>query len=355
MTDLTEFHEAEHVEKSAKAERRIEHLSREVKGLKTRLELETQQREDLTRTISVLQQADDMRLSPPRWLKPAKPKRHRSTLVAVLSDLHLDQVVDAAEMRGLNAYNRQIAVGRLREWAENVVNLGQHHINDVRWDGVVVPVLGDLYPGDIHLELVRSNEAHTLASVEFWADHLVAALRLVADAYGKVHVPWVVGNHGRTTVKPVFSGRATSNVDWLTGRIVARELKGDKRFTFDVPVSMETSFTAYSTTFQCYHGETNGGGGIGGIWPPIMRLDAKKRQRQSAVGDPYDHLLIGHWHQLVFAKGFTVNGSMVGYDEYAYGNSLGYEPPQQAFLVVHPEHGITIRGPIHCQPKGEVW
>lgn len=345
MTDLSEFESNTELGKV-----RRERDRHKLHGVKLEAEIE-----QLRVRLSTIEAADDLRLNPPKWTKPARPKRAASILVAVLSDLHLDQVVDAAEMRGANAYNRKIALGRLREWAENVVTLGTHYISDVRWDGVVVPVLGDLYPGDIHTELVRSNEAHTLASVEFWCDQLVAALRLVADAYGKVHVPWIVGNHGRTTFKPVFSGRAPSNVDWLTGRIVTRELKGDKRFTFDVPVSMETTFDAYATRFQCYHGETNGGGGIGGIWPPIMRLDANKRRRQAAVGEPYDHLLIGHWHQLVFGKGFTVNGSLVGFDEYAFGLSLTPEPPQQAFLVVHPKHGITIRGPIHCVPNDEVW
>jgi hypothetical protein len=308
---------------------------------------------ELTAKLGVLEVVDSHRSDPPKWMA-GKARKSEQMMVAIASDWHLDQRTNLDEMRGANAYNRQIALLRVEAWASNVCKLRE--LLPANWQGIVTPFLGDMFPGDLHEELRRGNEAHTVASVEFWCDYIVAALLVIADAWGKVHVPAVVGNHGRLTVKPIFQGRATSNVDWLVMRMVARQLKHDKRITFDIPVSMETQFKVYGTIFQCYHGETNGGKGIGGIWPPIMRLDANKRSRQDAVGEPYHHMILGHWHQLTFGRGFTINGSLVGFDEYAYGNSFTPEPPQQAFLVVHPEHGITLRGPVHVlDRKKEGW
>jgi hypothetical protein len=49
----------------------------------------------------------------PRWLTPKSPaKGHRATLNLLLTDTHFDEVVDPAQIDGLNAYNREIAVMR---------------------------------------------------------------------------------------------------------------------------------------------------------------------------------------------------------------------------------------------------
>ena len=83
------------------------------------------------------------------------------------------------------------------------------------------------------------------------------------------------------------------------------------------------------------HGDqTRGGGGIGGIWPPLMRLHARKQQRQSALGRPFAHLWLGHWHQATFGPSFTVNGSLVGYSAFSAECNFPVEPPQQVVAFV---------------------
>lgn len=59
-----------------------------------------------------------------------------------------------------------------------------------------------------------------------------------------------------------------------------------------------------------------------------------------------DWLVMGHWHQYFHGKGLIVSGSMKGYDEYAYVSNFEPEPPQLAFWVTTPEHGVTISAPI---------
>jgi hypothetical protein len=105
------------------------------------------------------------------------------------------------------------------------------------------------------------------------------------------------------------------------------------------------------------HGDqASGGQGIGGIWPPLMRLDARKRQRQEAVNQGYDLLVMGHWHTLTYGPSFIVNGAMKGYDEYAFTQNFGFEEPSQAAWLMTPEHGKTWTAPIFCQdPVAEGW
>jgi len=65
---------------------------------------------------------------------------------------------------------------------------------------------------------------------------------------------------------------------------------------------------------------------------------------------------LGHWHTLMFAPNFVVNGTTKGYDEYAFTSNFGYEEPSQALFLMTPEHGKTFTAPIHCADrKKEGW
>jgi len=56
---------------------------------------------------------------------------------------------------------------------------------------------------------------------------------------------------------------------------------------------------------------------------------------------------MGHWHQYIHHSRVIVNGSLKGYDEYAYSNNFGFERPQQALWLTHPSYGITYRMPVY--------
>ena len=296
---------------------------------------------------------------PPAWLRkaPRSGTKHHGTPWLLLSDLHLDEVVNPAEMMGVNAYNRKIAEQRMAATFESTVKITQDYWAGINYDGIVVPLMGDLYSGDIHEELAETNEDSILGSILHWSDHLAAGLLLLADTFGHVHVPVVVGNHGRQSRKPRAKFRARTNYDWLTGHLLARQFKGDKRVTFDVSESADCLVQSYGHKVMVTHGDqANGGNGIGGAFMPIMRLDAKKRQRQAAVHQSYDLMVLGHWHTLMFGPNFVVNGSLKGYDEYAAVSNFGFEEPAQALFLMTPEHGKSWTAPIlPMNRKREGW
>ena len=302
----------------------------------------------LERELGVLSKVGT-RAAPPAWLKspPKRTKQHHATPWLLLSDLHLDEVVRPEEISHVNAYNREIARQRLHRTAEGFVKVCRDYWTGLTYDGAVVALGGDLFSGDIHEELAQTNEDTTLGSLDYWIDELAAVLVMLADEFGKVHVPVVVGNHGRTSRKPRAKLRARDNFDWFMGRALQRVFRNDSRVTFDVSDNADCAIPSYDRTVMLTHGDqARGGGGIGGIWPPIMRLDARKRARYDAVQQGYDLLIMGHWHQLVYGPSFIVNGSLKGYDEYAHLNSFGFEPPQQAAWLMTPQHGKTWTAPI---------
>lgn len=313
---------------------------------------------DLRRIVEVIESTERVTLTPPTWLTP-RPSRtaKRATLVALLSDTHFDEVVRADEVGGLNAYDRRIAEMRLHAWVDGIVKMARHYLSGVTYDGVVVLLGGDIFSGDIHDELKETNEDSILGSLIHWSERLTAALTVLADEFGKVHVAAVPGNHGRLTRKPRAKLRARTNLDWLLARMLERHFAADRRITFQVDDGADTLLRIYGHGHLLTHGDqASGGGGIGGIWPPIMRLRARKAERAMATGQPFDTLWMGHWHRLIATPGLIVNGSLKGTDEYAFINNFGHEPPQQALAIVTPEHNVTWQCPVFVlDRKKERW
>jgi hypothetical protein len=317
-----------------------------------------EQLEKAEKALAIVQKVENAELQPPTWLSPvAKRAKSAATLVLMLSDTHFDEVVLPDEVDGLNAYNRHIATLRMQRWTQNVVKLARHHLAGVKYDGCVLLLGGDTFSGDIHEELNQTNEDSMLGSLLYWAEQLAAAVDVLATEFKNVHVASVPGNHGRTTRKPRAKLRARTNFDWLLAKMLERHYANDKRATFQIPEAADCLVRIYDTNHLLTHGDqTSGGGGIGGIYPPIMRMRARKAQRYLATGQSFDTLWLGHWHQYLPSPGMVVNGSLKGLDEYAYINNFGYEQPQQALALVVPEKGITLQAPVFCMDrKKEGW
>lgn len=289
----------------------------------------------------------------PKWARRKRQPRgeHRATAVAVLSDTHFDEVVNPDELDGLNAYNREIAGLRLERFFDRIPWLAKSHLDGLTYDGIVLPVLGDLVSGNLH-DLQETNDAYLPDTVSYWPERIASGIEYLADEFGRVHVPWIVGNHGRLTRKPRTKGRVRDNLDWLLGQLVSGALT-DERITFDIPDSTDVLVPVYDYTILCTHGDqASGGQGIAGIWPPLFRMLQKKRVRAA-----FDLLLMGHFHQLIPpATGLGVNGALKGYDEFAAVNNFRPEPAQQMFFTVVPEHGVTWSAPIRvADRKAEGW
>lgn len=314
--------------------------------------------DELQRTIDLLELVRDSECVPPQWLLPKSSGRKKhATLALLLSDTHFDEVVHPEEVGFLNKYDRRIAEMRLRAWTENSVKLARHYLSGVTYDGVVLMLGGDTFSGDIHEELAQTNADTILGSVLHWTEQLSASINVLAGEFGKVHVAAVPGNHGRLSRKPRMKLRSKTNMDWLLAKMLERTFVADKRVTFQVGENADALISIYGKGHLLTHGDqVNGGGGIGGIWPPIMRMRARKAQRAMEINEPFQTLWMGHWHQLIQTPGIIVNGSLKGTDEYAWINNFGHEVPQQALAVVTPEHGVTMQAPVFCMDrKKEKW
>lgn len=315
---------------------------------------------DLEQIVGVQSAVTATEIKPPRWARPRKRNTgHRATLCSVLSDTHFDEVVRPEEVRHLNAYGRTIAEMRLRRYFERLVTYPRNYLAGVEIDGAMVMLGGDIITGSIHEELAETNEDTVLGTVLHYTPLICAGIEMVAEEYGNVLVPVVHGNHGRLTKKPRAKLAARDNLDWLIGQQVAKHFASDDRVRVETTDGTDVLATIYDTTFLLTHGDqAKGGGGIGGIWPPIMRMLAKKQQTYAAQDLTFDVAVMGHWHSLITAptQGLIVNGSLKGWDEYAARSNFLPERPQQAMWLVTPEHGVTWTAPVLvADRKAEGW
>jgi hypothetical protein len=331
--------------------------ARETRRLQARLRAQAAEMADLRRMLDFVRAIDQVKVRPATWKTPARAKQNHAVATVMLTDMHFDEVVDPAQVDGYNAYNRQIAELRLRKWADSIVKLTRDDISNTTWDGCVVLVGGDIFSGNIHEELKETNAGTLFEAVVHWLEPMISAFRLLGDAFGRVELDMVVGNHGRMTRKPRAKDRAQDNVEWLMYRLIERELRGDARFTVRVSEGADLRVSIYGTRYLLTHGDQfRGGSGISGALAPLMLGQARKLRRELVAGAPFDWLTIGHWHQLWFGKGIIIGGTLKGIDEYAWQGSFEPEPPAQAFWVTDPRHGITLRAPIHVMDRrAEGW
>lgn len=284
----------------------------------------------------------------PKWMvKPSKSKKNIGVPTLFASDWHWGEIVDPKQIGGVNEFNMTIAQDRARAMIDTTIELCRNHLSTIEYPGIVFALGGDMVSGDIHEELIATNEMEIMPTVvDLWGV-LVWCIDRLADEFGNVFIPCVTGNHGRNTHKIRAKGRNYTSFDWLLYQFLAKRFEQDKRVRFLIPEGPDAVYSVFGHRYCLTHGDQfRGGDGMIGALGPIVRGDHKKRSRNAQIDKEYDTLLLGHWHQLIQLQRLIVNGSLKGYDEYANQNNFGYEPPRQAMWITDATHGITFSAPV---------
>lgn len=289
-------------------------------------------------------------IDPPAWtLKPVSADVPGVPML-FLSDFHWGEVVKPAQINYVNDFNLSIAQARLKHTTEKAVHLLNVLDPKMRYPGIVCALGGDMISGNIHEELMATNQLNTMPTVLDLYEHMITALKTLADTFGNVFVPCVGGNHGRDTKKTWSKDRNHTSFDWLLYQFLARHFAADKRFTFYIPEGSDALFKLYNTRFLLTHGDQfKAGDSIIGPIGPLTRGAQKKQTRNQAVDQEFDVMMAGHWHQYIFLNYLLVNGSLKGYDEYAAQGNFRFEPPRQALVTVHPDYDINWAMPVRCE------
>lgn len=314
------------------------------------MQLRTMKDETLTdqfvkQKIIRLSEAD---VEPPKWLVESPKKGHVTGVPTIFaSDWHWGEVVDTKQINEVNNYDIGIAQKRAKALIQTSIDILKNRFAEPNYPGIVFALGGDMVSGDIHEELSVTNEVEIMpAVIDLWGI-LIWCIKTLADEFGNVFVPCVTGNHGRNTHKMRMKNRNFTSFDWLVYQFLSKHFEEDKRVQFLIPDGSDAYYQIYGHRYLLTHGDQfRGGDGMIGALGPIIRGDHRKRSRNAQIDTEYDTMLLGHWHQLIQLQRLIVNGSLKGYDEYAYQSNFPYEPPRQALWLTHPEHGITFSAPI---------
>lgn len=291
-----------------------------------------------------------------------KGKAHAGVPTLFLSDWHWGEQVDPRQVEFLNDFNLSIAKNRADRVFNTSLELLFHHQAGQCYDGIVVPLGGDMLSGIIHEDLWRTNQETVQESTWNLAETLAHHLTVLAENFEWVYVPCVVGNHGRVDPKMGVKNAVRNNSDWMLYRLVSalveRNTNANKSAgSVDVHISdsLDLRYGVYGTNYLLTHGDqfslpsTN----HSNLWSNLASQLKSKQSRSSkfARQETVDYMVCGHFHQYGTTGSVIVNGSLKGYDEYAYKKNYEFERPVQALWVTHPEYGITGHYPVFADEQ----
>jgi len=290
----------------------------------------------------------------PEWAVdrgPASGAPHVAVLVT--SDFQWGETIDRDNMDGINEFNVAIAERRYRLLVERTIDISFEHLPKNKYSGLIYLRLGDAVSGNIHEELRETNELSAIPAVRSLVASETWGLKQLADAFGRVHVVNVPGNHGRTQLKPP-SKKVSDNYDTLSAWWLESEFRGDNRITWQTPESTDAVFDLHGRLYLATHGDNIGSrGGQGFIGPAATILRGMKMTMDEYArrGVALSKMFVGHFHSAFdLGRGWS-NGSLPGYSEFARVNRMTPEPPIQWLIFMHPRYGPTSQWRVLLDPE----
>ena len=329
-------------------------IARTLRVIRTQCRDQQQELDDIRNRLGLYERIEGSRITPPKWLTPKRKKSdiHLAIPSMLLTDIHWGERIAAEQVGGINKYDVEIAHARVRRAFDRAVFVARQSWAGIEYEGFNLLLGGDILSGVIHEELRETNEETVFASILGAVEALTAGVRLLANEFPSVHVASVVGNHGRLTRKPRAKNKATESLDWMAYQLLARELESTPNVTTQVAEAADLKFSVYNSRICLTHGDQfRGGSGIAGALSPLLLGVHRKLKRDAAAGQPFDVLVMGHWHHSYWMQDLIVGGSIKGYDEYAYDRNLGYQEPLATLWLNTPEHGITTYSPLFVQDR----
>jgi len=218
-------------------------------------------------------------------------------------------------------------------------------------------MLGDMISGDIHDELARTNIDNCMGQMIRGANLISQAIMLLAPNFEKIHIPCVVGNHGRMTRKPPMKDKYM-DWDYMLYQWVAAFCRNQSNITFDISKSFVSSFKVFDKTVLIMHGDSIVGAGSGqAILKAVAGMRSVFQYQKTAKGDDtyipseFDSVMMGHFHKVdeydIGTGEVHICGTMKGVDEFAMQRLHVATRPKQIVTYWHPDHGCVGKETIY--------
>jgi hypothetical protein len=271
-----------------------------------------------------------------------------ATAVAMASDWHVEEYVPQRADTGGNFYDLSVAEKRCRRFFDGLLWLLAFNRGAFAIRSLLLWLGGDLMTGYLRNENREENELSPVETVNVLRTWLIAGIDLLLKdpELAEIVIPCSHGNHGRTTELRQISTGAKNSFEWLLYQMLSAHYGPSHpqhtRVKFITDQSNHQYVKVYDFDLHFTHGdEVKFQGGVGGIAVPLMKAVSGWDQVRRCH---YHHL--GHFHQYTDYGSATVNGSLIGYNQYAMSIRAFPEPPQQAFYILDSKRGKTCKSPI---------
>ena len=168
---------------------------------------------------------------------------------------------------------------------------------------------------------------------------------LLKEGPYQLEIDCVPGNHGRMTKKPRIQNATETSLETFMFHALASRFESNPRVRFNVASSKMLYRRFFERfTMRLIHGDdVKFGGGVGGITIPIRKKLAGWDKAIKA-----DLTVMGHFHQMLDGGDFLVNGSLIGYNEFAQAIGASPEEARQQFFLIHARNGgeKSITAPV---------
>jgi hypothetical protein len=267
-------------------------------------------------------------------LRPKKGSAPHHRQIALWSDWHAGEVISAAQMNGINAFNWSILEDRVDQLVVSTLKFQR-----VRPEltGLDIWALGDMASGAIHA-LEETNEIPA-AEQYVRVGHLMAnAIERLAPFYKDISCAGIVGNHPRPGKEPA-SKDAYNSGDWIAYQMAKALTRDLDNVTWEIPRGGMVVRTVAGRNFLLWHGDGVRSSMPGVPWGGVVRRVNVLKDTYAAMGTRIDYVVVGHFHQRCIVPGVYMNGSLCGPNEYSVKNFGGGEPPKQLLLTFDEARG----------------
>lgn len=277
----------------------------------------------------------------PGKLLPYTPKdKSKSEVMAVanLSDLHIGEMIRPAETGGFGAFNYAIAQDRMATYATNLIDWVRIHRLGYNIPDLTIFGIGDYISGDIHQELLVTNE-FPLPGQTARAGLLIAEfVRSLSPHFRKITFHGVgADNHGRLQKKPQAKQKSANNMSFLVHALVGAYLAELPNFQMVDHEDISPLIEVARHQFIVTHGDTIKS--VMGIpWYGLERFIGKEAIRRLGKKE-FHYVNCGHYHTAIFLQRLLMNSSLSGTTEFDHACGRFGQPGQITYLV-HPRWGV---------------
>lgn len=251
--------------------------------------------------------------------------------VIVVSDLHIEETVESTHTNGLNEYNLKIAqhrVERIFQRSKRLLDIfGEHSvINDC-----VLALLGDYYSGNIHEELLENcslQPIHAAMKAQQW---LASGIQYLLDNTDlRFTIPCHSGNHARITSGRRYATEQGNSLEYFIHHNLANHFRNEPRLKFVISDGYHSYLDVHGFTVRFHHGHAiRFNGNVGG---PTVTIRKKIMAWNKAKKADLD--VFGHLHGFMTDPYFVMNGSAIGWNDFAQFHGFDYQVPSQTFFII---------------------